>query len=180
MNLALKPHPKTATPAVLWRVHTDIEWTATDLEILYLVEGQLAALMIPKLSTDPGRRDGLWRGTCFEFFIKGRGIPAYLEFNFSPSTEWALYRFDDYRDGMTSPPVETLPSIQPSSTTHRFELHTRVPRTLIHPFLDASSLQEVSLTAVLSDTEGNLSYWASCHASSEPDFHHPESFLPLI
>jgi hypothetical protein len=40
------------------------------------------------------RTDELWRHTCFEAFVRTSPAPAYYEFNFAPSTQWAAYRFD--------------------------------------------------------------------------------------
>ena len=48
---------------------------------------------VPRIATD------LWRHTCFEAFIAVEGLPAYHEFNFAPSGEWAIYAFAGYRDG---------------------------------------------------------------------------------
>ena len=39
-----------------------------------------------------------------KLFVRPEGARNYVELNFSPSSEWAVYRFDDYRRGMT--PVE--------------------------------------------------------------------------
>jgi len=34
-----------------------------------------------------------------------------------------------------------------------------------------------SLTAIVEQSNGALSYWALAHASAKPDFHHPDSFV---
>jgi hypothetical protein len=51
-------------------------------------------------SRPPRRADELWRHTCCELFLAERGRAGYHEFNFAPSTEWAIYRFQAYREGM--------------------------------------------------------------------------------
>ncbi len=67
------------------------------LQLTYRVFGALGRIEIPR--TEPAlRTDELWKHSCFEaFFGAGDG---YYEFNLSPSTQWAAYRFDGYRTGM--------------------------------------------------------------------------------
>ena len=67
------------------------------LELRYRTTGIISDLHIPPRA-DPARADELWRHTCFEAFIRGPQGAAYYELNFSPSTEWAAYRFSGYRD----------------------------------------------------------------------------------
>jgi hypothetical protein len=62
------------------------------LHLTYRVEGDIAQLQLPQ-QKPPARTDGLWRDTCFEAFLRAPGSSAYDEFNFSPSGEWAAYRF---------------------------------------------------------------------------------------
>jgi hypothetical protein len=68
----------------------------TKLSLRYSVRGDLDALRIPP-AAPPARRDLLWKHTCFEAFVRVAGERAYQEFNFSPSREWAAYRFSSYR-----------------------------------------------------------------------------------
>jgi len=48
----------------------------------------------------PRIAQGLWRYTCCEIFVARVGSPAYHEFNFAPSGEWAAYAFERYREGV--------------------------------------------------------------------------------
>ena len=54
---------------------------------------------------EPARTDELWRSTCFELFLRFDDDERYVEFNFSPSTRWAAYAFDGYREGMAELPL---------------------------------------------------------------------------
>jgi len=68
------------------------------LLLSYLVTGKISDLRIPP-AVAATRTDELWRHTCFEAFICDAPGPAYHEFNFAPSTQWAAYWFDRYRSG---------------------------------------------------------------------------------
>jgi hypothetical protein len=72
---------------------------AGSLLLSYLVTGRISDLRIPP-AVAAARTDELWRHTCFEAFVRTSLGPAYYEFNFAPSTQWAAYRFDNYRSGM--------------------------------------------------------------------------------
>jgi hypothetical protein len=36
---------------------------------------------------------------------------------------------------------------------------------------------QMSLTAVIEETNGRKSYWALAHAAGKPDFHHKDGFI---
>src|SRR5262245_22356564 len=75
------------------------------LAFQYRLEGDLDVLQLPPPQRS-AQADGLWKQTCFEAFVRLPGARSYFELNFSPSSEWAVYAFDDYREGMrpVSPP----------------------------------------------------------------------------
>ena len=72
------------------------------LAFRYLIGGDLARVRLPR-AKEPERADRLWQHTCVEAFIRAPGAAAYHELNFSPSGDWAVYRFTGYREGMSSP-----------------------------------------------------------------------------
>lgn len=151
----------------------------------------LPGLCVPTPSAAPARRDELWRHTCAECFVRV-GTSAYLEFNFSPSGDWAAYFFDDYRQGMRA---------------HHWA-EGRVPRVRFEaPYLQVwlpyaavadagasegagagvgAGARAASLAAV-TETAAGLQYWALHHPLAEqvpgrapeprPDFHHPGGFV---
>src|SRR5580692_12121718 len=94
------------------RLHPDsVCAAATDLEVevarpqpdrlilSYVVRSSLSDLLLPPIVPST-RADELWQDTCFEAFVRTSANPDYYEFNFAPSTQWAVYRFDGYRSGM--------------------------------------------------------------------------------
>lgn len=113
------------------------------------------------------RTDGLWQTTCFEMFVKPVRGDEYFEFNFSPSTAWAAYRFTEYRSNATDLEI-AAPVIEP------VEYGVRVA-------IDLSALPpppwRVGLTAVIEETDGTKSYWALAHPDGPPDFHDPTCFV---
>jgi hypothetical protein len=145
------------------------------LSIHYRVEGDLDRLQLP-----PPRpshpTDGLWRHTCFEAFVKRGDTRAYLELNFSPSTEWAIYAFDDYRHGMQP----RAPAHPPEIVCRRGEdvLEVDVSIRFEGLFTERERIEglRLGLAAVLEDGQGQLSYWALAHLSERPDFHHADAF----
>lgn len=72
------------------------------LRLVYRVITSPRGLVWPEAKAAPGFVSGLWQSTCFELFIaaaphQGQATP-YLEFNFSPSGDWALFAFTGYRE----------------------------------------------------------------------------------
>ena len=116
--------------------------------------------------------DGLWQHTCCEAFIAAVDCQEYREFNFSPSCQWANYRFTDYRERDMS----FTPATAPLVTCHRqatgFQLDARLPRDL----LPTAETFNIALTAIIEITDGSKSYWALAHCAAQPDFHRRQSF----
>ena len=102
--------------------------------------------------------------------MAGEG-PGYLEFNFSPSGEWAVYAFRGYRD-RGELEIELTPGIVVRKSVDRLELGAVICRD----FIPQGGPLRLGLSAVVEDTEGVLSYWALRHPPGRPDFHHTDSF----
>ena len=141
------------------------------LRFQYVLEADPLRVRIPPLVTDAGRTDKLWAHTCFEAFVGFAESPGYLELNFSPSGEWAAYRFDSYRQGMT-PALEAVPRLALRRLGETLELQAEVQ---LDPGGPGRRLR-IALSTVVEDWEGRLSYWAMRHPAGRPDFHHPEGF----
>ena len=174
--LALMCHPSSPLPHVrALSVRTD--WLSDNqLALHYRLEGDLDQLRLPA----PRRSaptDGLWQHTCFEAFVKHGDTRAYLELNLSPSTQWGIYGFDDYRRGMQP----RAPQHPPEIVCRRREdlLETDVTVHLEGLFAEHTRVEGLRLgvAAVLEDRRGQLSYWALAHPSERPDFHHADSFI---
>jgi hypothetical protein len=165
MRFALKLHPESICEAV-----TGIEVEVAQpgggkLALLYVVTGRIGDLSIPP-PAPAERTDGLWQRTCFEAFL-GRG-QGYLELNFSPSGQWAAYRFDSYRAGMTEAQIGT-PEIRTRRSEDIYELEASLAQPLSGPL-------QLALAAVIEEANGRKSYWALAHPPGKADFHHPDSF----
>jgi hypothetical protein len=118
------------------------------------------------------RTDELWRHTCFEAFVRAEGREGYVEVNLSPSTQWAAYGFDGYRQGMRPANVPP-PRIEVRRGVGRFELDSRLE---LHGFGLDDLDWRVGLCAVVEETGGGLSWWALKHPPGKPDFHHRDCF----
>lgn len=138
------------------------------MTLRYDLEGQIARLRIPAQGSGH-RRDGLWRHTCFEAFLKPQGEPGYFELNLAPSGDWAAYRFDAYRAGMAPASIE--PSISCTRTPSIFQL------TAAFDMPAPLGAARLAIAAVIEDDEGRLSYWALAHPPGKPDFHHDDGFV---
>ncbi len=90
-------------------------------------------------------------------------------FNFAPSTQWAAYRFDGYREGMTAIAEIAAPRLEAERTPQTYAL--RAALTLP----DEGALR-LGLSAVIEETNGHRSYWALAHPPGKPDFHHSDCF----
>jgi hypothetical protein len=79
--------------------------------------------------TTSARRDELWQHTCFEAFLRTPGADGYIEVNLSPSSEWAVYRFTAYRQGMSVVREIKAPRIEFKTAPDRCELTARCSRS---------------------------------------------------
>ncbi len=164
-------HCHPATPAGLaLDVSVVTHWTPEGLRLVYTVSGDTASLRIPP-PTEPGPADGLWQHTCFEAFVATEGDAAYREFNFSPSGQWAAYRFASERERDTSPaPDMPAPVMQLAVTPTLLTLDVHLPRAALP---SPARHLALALCAVIEEHDGRLSYWALQHPQARPDFHHP-------
>jgi hypothetical protein len=168
VRLSLAPHPE-APGGKVTAVDVELIVSPNDLLISYFVTGS-EHLIVPEWRL-PARRDGLWETTCFEAFLRPVGGQAYFEFNFSPSTEWAAYRFERHREGRSDLPWPVDP----------FATRGEEPSDpLLEVDLDLSALPDIAmdlgLSAVIEELGGPKSYWALAHPPGDPDFHHPSCF----
>lgn len=143
------------------------------LVLRYLAGGDMSKLRIPEPVRYASRQDDLWQATCFEAFLS-TGTSRYLELNFAPSTGWAAYRFDGYREGRENLSISP-PHFDVYRYPDRLEVTVAVDKTDI-PDLPAAAAWRANLTAVIEEIDGTKSYWALAHPPGQPDFHHPDCF----
>jgi hypothetical protein len=169
MRHTLRLHPDSLCAAAT-RIEADIAHPRPgSLVLSYIVSGRIGDLRLPPVVTS-ARADELWRHTCFEAFVRGSTDPGYYEFNFSPSTQWAAYRFSGYRNGMRVAAEISAPRIEVRSSAETYTLQAALA------FDGLSSPLHLGLSAVLEETNGCKSYWALAHPPGKADFHHADCF----
>ncbi len=142
------------------------------LTLAYELVGDTGLLAIPAPAPEQ-RTDGLWRHSCFEAFLALQD-GGYLEFNLSPSGQWAAYRFGAYREGMA--PLEPFEpnEIAFGLTSQGLSLKAALELPDLPGLTDGP--WRLGLAAVVEDSEGCIRYWALAHPPGKPDFHHPDGF----
>ena len=141
------------------------------LLLAFRLHGDPAGISLPAPAT-PGPVDGLWQRTCLEAFVAAVDAENYREFNFSPSGQWAAYRFTGYRERDTVFVPNAAPTIDFQPLSDGFELRATVPAALV----PAGQSLQLGLTAVIEAIDGTKSYWALAHCAAQPDFHLRQSF----
>lgn len=121
---------------------------------------------------DPNRTDGLWQRTCFEAFLMLGDGPEYIEFNFSPSSEWAAYQFTGYRENSQDLLLEAIPEIYLDASEGHFALEATVILPAAYQFAPVA----LGLSAITLETGGKQSFWALKHPLGKADFHHRDCF----
>ncbi len=144
---ALVGHPATrGEPALRIDAQGRVEKSGA-IVFRYVLRAEMSRVRVP-VAEIPGagaRADGLWKHTCFEAFIMVAGVAGYYELNFAPSRQWAIYRFDAYREGMASPEIEAPPEI----AVRRFDARLEVDATV--QLRDLNALQGARHPAALAD-----------------------------
>jgi hypothetical protein len=167
--------PSTAVRSIELQVHATGQGALT---LRYALEGQMNRLLIPARKT-PRRADRLWQHTCFELFCTAGAGTAYYELNFSPSSEWAIYGFTGYREGMANLETQQAPHISVRAHATGLELEATVNLEALSE-LDGSPTLRAGAAAVIEEVDGALSYWALVHPGAKPDFHHAGAFALSI
>ncbi len=184
-TLTLTLHP-TETCKAVRTLRASVQRHPDGLLVLrYMLEGDPGRIRIP--AARPARRaDGLWQHTCFEAFIAPNEGDSYLELNFSPSGEWAIYRFTAYRERRTDheekhgeaheerrgAEAPEGPSVTFTSREQGMTLQASTPLACLR----GTSPAKVALAAVIEESSGRLSHWALQHPPGKPDFHHRHGF----
>lgn len=163
MHATLIPYP-TSGPVYPNSVAVEFEREGTILWLRFVIDDNPDFIAWPP--TKPaGRADDLWKHTCCEVFVTTD--TGYVEFNLSPSDQWASYHFDDYRKGMrAADEVAVVSGLDGGADYVALEARVELPGNTIR----------LGLSAVIETVDGAKSYWALAHPSDKPDFHHPDSF----
>ena len=178
MEAVMQTHHLVAHPAHPPLAATGVEarWRVVGpwLQLRWKVSGAGRVVLPPFAGRE--RADGLWRTTCAEMFVKAAGAAGYSEFNFSPSEAFATYDFTAWRVGMSERPISAAPVITPRQGGSVLFLDVALPLADL-PRLPLA----LSLTLVLEEEGGVVSYWAMAHPHADrPDFHHPACFAATL
>ena len=173
----LIPHPTSAPAAPMFKLWVNVDRSAAfgrdaTLNLFFCVGAPASRFVIPQSST-AGRRDELWRTTCFEAFLREEGQQAYAEWNFAPSLDWAAYAFSAPRAGMAEAEVDADPYIRVEDNLTWWALGATIA-------IPADATFDVGLSAVIEEKDGNRSYWALAHPEGPLDFHDPTCFLARL
>lgn len=170
---SLQRHPDSAVSAVRG-IDVEIARSREAIKVLYKLGGDLDRVLLPAAAA-PRRADRLWQHTCFELFVAQKDAQGYVEFNFSPSGEWACYGFSSYRNRTAA--AGSAPQIAVQRADGQLELSARVR-------IATAGKLEIGISAVIEEKDGAgspsssrfLSYWALRHPPGKPDFHHRDAF----
>lgn len=173
--VTLNCHPETPTDAVRSIAARVGREPGGKLAVTYILEGDIDRLRVPARHAR-GIAGPLWQHTCCEVFIARKGMPAYYEFNLSPSGAWAAYAFDGYRSPRSgeSRTGDLDPQVVVRGVASKLELDAVIRLDRLPEFQGVPLT--LALSAVVEDSAGALSCWALRHPAGKPDFHHSESF----
>ncbi len=145
------------------------------LNLQYSLTGDVKEVIIPLPLAQPGRKDELWKTTCFEFFLAIPNQQQYWEFNMSPSGDWNAYHMDAYRRiGFREEGSIQRLDFEAQEEAGALVLDAAVDLTTILP---ANAPIEIGVTTVIQTRDGSETYWALSHPAPQPDFHLRESFI---
>jgi|LakMenEpi03Aug12_release.lakeMendotaPanAssembly.Ray.scaffolds.fasta_scaffold90426_2 hypothetical protein len=178
-RFALHPHPATPVRST-WSVEVSTHWSPLGLVIEYAIAVPAGRIVLPRRSESPAARDFLWKRTCGELFVGVRGEPSYIEFNLSPSGDWASYEFDGYRENSRPRPWQgPSPVVRVMQGEGATRLLATVPHAAFHVLRreDPAAALQAGFTLVLETTPGDISFWALKHPRAQPEFHDRDGFI---
>lgn len=179
MRFDLTCHPATPMPEVR-SIAAYAERTGVgQVNVRYVVHGDIGGIVVPMVMP-PERADDLWRTTCFEMFL---GVPdraEYLELNLSPSSRWAAYDFDDYRQRGPGVTLLAVPRVDLRAGTDTLECSVRMDIKELVPAGGDRRDWIVNIAAVIEAKDGRMSYWALAHGDGAPDFHRRDCFVGIL
>jgi len=141
------------------------------LALRYCVDCNPAGILLP-VKRPAAEADDLWQHTCCEAFIAAVDGREYREFNFSPSGQWANYRFTDYRTRDAAFIAPAAPQIAIRHRDNGLQLDALLGREM----LPVAAAWNIGLSIVIEATDGSKSYWALAHCTAQPDFHRRQNF----
>jgi len=172
-SAALSCHSTTPT-SVARRVGAEVQVVDDGLILTFRIEAQIDSLLVPD-SVQPQIAHGLWQHTCLEAFVQVAGSKPYQEYNLSPSGEWVVYSFSDYRVPAAVGDERLAPAIRVTRGVDWLQLEADVRLGVLLGDAAKSPLR-LGLSAVVEERDGTISYWSLVHPSDYADFHHSDAF----
>lgn len=153
-----------------------LEWTGNVLSADYIIRGPLQNIRHLSTVAEPNlRAHGLWKTTCFEWFLKPTPGDAYWEANFSSQGDWNLYYLEGYRKNLIEESRISTIQLSTEKLSDEWRMNTRID---FSPMTFApGQLFKAHLSAVVETVDDKKNYWSLKHSQSQPDFHHPDHFI---
>jgi hypothetical protein len=172
----LIPFPAPEIPKI--KITGSVIQAGKILTVQYSLSGKVNEVLFPTLDPQPGRRNGLWLATCFEFFLAFPEESQYWEFNFSPSGDWNIYRMKAYRQFEIHEEVLfEKPELTLRKGRHCFQLVASVE---LSPIFELDNGIQAGIACVIQTRDRHETYWALTHPASQADFHLREGFILTI
>ncbi|MCK6596896.1 MAG: hypothetical protein L6Q37_00915 [Bdellovibrionaceae bacterium] len=168
-------------------VEAELKLIEGELNITYLVTDKkhLSELLSvqrdsPKGSLKPSdfqvldasyRRDEIWKGNCFEFFVKQDNSEAYFEFNGSLNGEWNFYKLPFYRGNLQRENLISQVLFKSIQSEEQIKVEYLIDLKKI--FSDFKNLKFNICSVLL--IQQKMSYWAVNHNPIKPDFHYQQA-----
>ena len=175
---ALRPFDVSTNDSFHITISGEVILEQNTLQINYQLQGDhMVEVNFPPLSQTSSRKDNLWEATCFELFVTSPESPRYWEYNLSPSGDWAVFRFTDYRENKANEPsISNIDIDTETDNSKQFILSSALP---LPDMLTAPQLC-IGISAVIKNHQGETYYYALEHHNHKPDFHDRKSFTIRI
>lgn len=174
LPFSLLPFEDNALQSLPISITGKIALSKNQIDVCYQIRGDIDELHFPAVSQLATRKNELWNSTCCELFVGVCGETGYWEYNLSPSHDWAVFRFTDYRKNKSDElSISAIDIATKIDNNREFELKTilSLPEALTRHKLD------VGISAVVKDKTGNIFYYALAHPGKQADFHDRSGFI---
>lgn len=155
------------------QVDVSIEIIEKIIYLSYSISGDISSIIIPSISDIPQRKDDLWKTTCFELFLANKTKRNYIELNLSPSLNYNIYSFSDYRADMN---LENSFIIRNTSVKHektKFNIKFMLESINI---INTDDLL-INISTVIKYSNDKSKYYAVMHNKDKADFHKKNTFV---
>lgn len=121
---------------------------------------------------DKNRAIGLWKNTCFEFFLGHVDKKNYFEFNFNGLDKWNLFTLTHYRSPIKEYFFTENISYKSSRTYNSFELEIDIPKIIVANNSIATQKILFNAAIIIQDKEHKgPQYWSLHDTTLAVDFH---------